>query len=136
MNFSNDCAYLNFHKESLRGRVKDYAISFYNVATDFDLILNDTFDIFQRLFDKNIVKPFLARLVAKVNFRHINSETGVTEERSYHFPSLQSEKVILPYDFFLRHIQKIVSRMDTFVSKGSNLLIKNIEHIHIQLSFV
>ena len=136
MNFSNDCAYLNFHKESLRGRVKDYAISFYNVATDFDLILDDTFDIFQRLFDKNAGKPFFARLVAKVNFWHINSETGVTEERSYHFPSLQSERVTIPHDFFQRHMQKIVSRMDTFLSNGSNLLIKNIEHIHIQLSFI
>ena len=136
MEFSNDCAYLNFHKQSLKGRVRDYIISFYTEATDFDSILKETSDLFQRLCDENNKTRFLARLVAKVDFYHINLETDVNEERSYHFTSLGNETVVDPHDFFQRHIEKSVSRMDTFVSNGSNLLLKNIEHIHIQLSKV
>ena len=135
MNFSNDCAYLKFHKESLRGRVQDYVISFRNEAMDLKSILNETSELFQRLFHEYNTKPLMSRLVAKVNFQHINYVTGVIEERSYHFTSFKSEKVTMPDEFFKRHMEKIASRMDTFTSHGSNLIIKNIEHIHIQLSY-
>lgn len=136
MNFSNDCAYLNFHKQSLKGRVQDFVISFYNKPNDFNSILDETSDLFQKLWEEFSSKRFLARLIAKVNFEHINVTSGETEERSYHFPSYKSEEVNNPHDFFVKHIEKIVSRLDAFNSNGSNLLIKNIEHIHIQLSFI
>ena len=136
MHFSNDCAFLNFHKQSLKGRVQDYVISFHNETADFTSILTKTSELFQRLCEAYVERSISARLVAKVNFYHINTVTGDREERDYHFPSLTSERVIVPDEFFHRHSQKIVSRMDNFVSNGSNLLIKNIEHIHIQLSFI
>ena len=132
---SNDCAYLDFYKQSLKGRVQDYVISFYDNPNDFDAVLMRTSTLFQRLIETFSNKRISARLVAKVNFEHINNISGNTEERSYHFPSYSNEDVIDPYDFFVRHLQKIVSRLDTFNSSGSNLLLKNIEHIHIHLTF-
>lgn len=134
--FSNDCAYLNFHKQSLKGRVQDYVISFYNNPNNFYSILNETNFLFQKLIEKFSSKRILARLVAQVTFTHINDTTENTEERSYHFPSYSIEEVIDSEAFFVKHIEKVVSRLDTFNSNGSNLLLKRIEHIHIQLSFM
>ena len=58
------------------------------------------------------------------------------EERFYHFSSYQSEKVYDVNDFFERHMTKIASRFDSFNTNGSNLLIKNIAHIHVLLTLV
>ena len=69
------------------------------------------------------------RLVAKVIFKHIPTE----ELRTYHFGSYAAELVDEPEDFFQRHMMKIAQRMEDFNEHGSNLIIVNISHIHIQL---
>ena len=134
MNFANDFCDLNFHKQSLKGRVQDYVISFYENQTDFSAILDKTLDLFLKLYENFNDQRILVRLIAKLNFYHMNEASGVREERSYHFTSYSSETVDDPYKFFHRHMQKIVSRLDSFNANGSNLLIKNIEHIHIQIT--
>ena len=135
MHFANDICDLNFHKQSLKGRVQDYVISFYENQTDFLTILDKTLDLFLKLYENFSNKRVFVRLIAKLNFYHMNDASGVREERSYHFTSYSSEPVDEPYKFFNRHMQKIISRLDLFNANGSNLLIKNIDHIHIQISF-
>lgn len=133
MSFHNDCAFLKFHKKSFKGLVRDYQISFNEMQRSVEDVVPLTLDLFRQLIesfkDSQIVK---VRLVAKVNFTHVNSLTKETEDRSYHFASLSSERVDDVEDFYHRHMRKIAERLEMFNRNGSNLLIKNIGHIHIQ----
>jgi len=134
MLFSNDCAYLKFYKQSLKGTVQDYCISFYDEPNDLLFVMKETIILFEKLIDT--FSHVKARLVAKVNFIHVNNETNETEERAYHFPSYSVEEVTNPQDFFIRHMLKIGNYLDSFTERGSNLLLKNIEHIHILLTLL
>ena len=136
MSFRNDCAYLNFHKQSLKGVVQDYQISFNEEQSNIERIVPLTLDLFQQLVHSMQDKaPLHVRLIAKVNFIHLNNLTLKEDKRSYHFVSYKMERVDDVDDFYQRHMQKIASRLDSFNVNGSNLLIKNIPHIHIQCRF-
>ena len=47
-----------------------------------------------------------------------------------------SEKVYDVNEFFVRHMTKIASRLDSFNVNGSNLLLKNIAHVHVVLTLL
>ena len=136
MSFSNDCASLNFYKQSSKGICQDYIISFNEEHTSFPEVLYITKDLFEQLIDKFSVYPLKARLVAKVCFIHVNNDTQESEERFYHFSSYQTENVYDPEEFYERHMLKIASRLDAFNQNGSSLLIKNIQHIHICITHI
>ena len=136
MSFCNDYASLDFYKQSLKGTVQDFIFAFKKEQTDIQQILNITLDLFEQLVESFTDKIISARLVAKVRFIHVNYVSNETEERFYHFSSYQSEKVYDVNDFFERHMTKIASRLDSFNANGSNLLIKNIAHIHVLLTLV
>ena len=137
MTFRNDCAYLTFHKQSFKGRIQDYQISFNEEQKDIKKIVPLTLSLLQQFVKSVEDKPPLhARLVAKVNFIHVNPMMNEVEERSYHFASYRMERVDDVEDFYQRHMQKITERLHTFNQNGSNLLMKNIAHIHIQCNFV
>ena len=74
------------------------------------------------------------RLVAKVNFLQLNHENDEINLRTYHFSSYKSEEIVDAEKFFSEHLIKIGSRLDNFNCEGSNLLLKNISHIHVVLS--
>ena len=135
MSFLNDNAFLNFHKASLKGAIQDYVIGFHNDECDMDQVISHSLDLFRQLIESFEGRRVFARLVAKVNFYHSNNEQEIISERSYHFPSFSSEEVVNIDEFFVRHMLRIASRLTTFNCNGSNLLIKNIQHIHMQLSF-
>ena len=127
MEFKNDCATLSFHKHSLRGRVADYVIACHEPQVDMFCLIGNTYELFMKLMAHyNDAK---VRLVAKVIFKHIPTE----ELRTYHFGSYAAELVDEPEDVFQRHMMKIAQRMEDFNEHGSNLVIVNISHIHIQL---
>ena len=127
MEFKNDCATLSFHKHSLRGRVADYVIACHEHQVDIACLIANTYELFMKLMAHyNDAK---VRLVAKVIFKHIPTE----ELRTYHFGSYAAELVDEPEDVFQRHMMKIAQRMEDFNEHGSNLVIVNISHIHIQL---
>ena len=135
MSFRSECAYLGFYKQSLNGRVRDYIVSFNENQTEILDLLEMTWELFEQLVQSFPPHKLLrARLVAKVNFIHVNSVTNEMEQRCYHFASYKTELVIDPDDFYKRHMTKIASRLDEFNRSGSNLMIKNIEHIHILFS--
>jgi hypothetical protein len=102
----------------------------------FENIVQKTAKLLHQLIDSYDGKRLLGRLIAKVNFVHINPMTNEEEIRPYHFASYKSQKIDDVDEFYVSHMKKIASRLDTFTSNGSNLVIKNIEHIHIQLSVV
>ena len=134
--FSTSFACLQHYKDSLRGKVKDYVISFNEPEQDIETMTEATFEVVQQMFLTFSDRRISARLIAKVDYFQLNNEHQTVNERSYHFPSYSSEEIVDVYDFFVRHMMKIASRMDSFNANGSNLLIKKIEHIHIQLSFL
>ena len=78
-------------------------------------------------YEDKIVK---VRLVAKVEFEHILT----SECRSYYIGSFSSEVVEETRDLFERHMMKISQRLSNFSEHGSNLVIKRICCIFIQLS--
>ena len=132
MSFRNECASLNLYQESLRGRVQDFQIVFNEEQMDINQVTSMTLDLFQLLMNSfPDTDNFLVRLVARVNFHHINNVTNETTERSYHFSSARNERLGDVNDFFIRHMTNIARRLDSFNVNGSNLLIKNIAHIHI-----
>ena len=132
--FSNPFACLSHHKTSLRGAVQDYVLNFNSLQFQIEDIVTETLDLIEQLISSLNGRRVLGRLVAKVNYTHINSMTNEENDRSYHFPSYSSEEIEDVEDFYTRHMTKIISRMDSFNKNGSNLMIKNVEHIHIQLS--
>ena len=133
--FSTSFACLQHHKDSLRGKVKDYVISFNEPQQDVEAMIEATFEVVEQLFLTFKGNRVCGRLIAKVDYIHVNNIFDNVSERSYHFPSYSSEEIVDVYDFFVKHMTKIARRMDSFNANGSNLLIKKIEHIHIQLSF-
>ena len=137
LSFSNEFGGINYHKSSLRGAVIDYIIFFNERQADLQIIIQKTYEIFQEIFKYYEGKRIKARLIVKVNYiRPSKSNDEDTTKLAIHFPSLQSEEVFDVEDFFNRHMSKILNRMDTFHEKGSNLILENIEHVYIELSFM
>ena len=131
--FSNHCGTLSFHRQSLKGTVQDWKIEFNRNQLDIPTIVGDTNKLFLMLVESFSDKIVFARLVAKVDFNHFGKEE--VEERSFHFASYSTEEVCDPSEFYERHMEKIAQRLVAFNHHGSNLVIKTISHIHIQLSF-
>ena len=132
--FSNQFAHVCHHKTSVKGRVQDFIIKFNTLQRDIENIIPETFELIDKLFHSLEVRRICARLIAKVNFKHVNVISNEQTSRTYHFPSYQSEQIVDPLDFYVRHMTKIASRLDSFTENGSNLTIDCIECIFIQLT--
>ena len=133
MLFSNDFGTLDFHKQSVKGRIQDYVITFHKDEIEIGLMIDDLYELFIKLMEKFKDKVVRARLVAKIHFLHFGKEEEV-EDRFYHFGSYSGEVVNEPREFLDRHMMKISQRLDDFSDFGSNLVMKRFSHIHIQLS--
>ena len=131
--FSNASGKLCFHRQSLRGRVQDYVISFEDEVHDIELVLNKTLDLFQKLMNKFEDYDVKARLIAQVNYFRLNDQHEEVGQEDYHFASYQLEEVKDVPQFYQRHLQKVISRINGFHQNGSRLIINRIKHIHIQL---
>ena len=132
--FNNHFGCVCHHKSSKWGKCHDYVIKFNTLQHSIEYIIPETCDLIQQLIHSFKATKILGRLIAKVNFQHFNSQTNDQSSRSYHFTSYQSEEIVDVEDFYVRHMTKIASRLDTFNQNGSNLIIENIECIYIQLS--
>ena len=130
VNLSNDFCKLTFHRQSLRGTIRDYIITFNDKETDLEIVITKTADVFKQLIETVQDFNIKARIIAEVEFSTLNDNEVVT----YHFPSYQTELVIDPDEFYTRHFSKIISRLDQFNNRGSNLLLNKIKHIHLALS--
>lgn len=134
MSFINSLGCLCHHKTSHKGNVEDFVINFNETQSNIEDIVWETVDLIQQLIASFNGKRVKARLVAKINFTHVNPVNENETNRFYHFPSYQAEEIKDVDEFIVKHMTKIASRMDAFNHEGSNLVIKNIDHIHIQLT--
>ena len=130
--YFNDFATLTEYKVSKRKSVADYVIRFHSEQTDITAIVNLSFDIFKQLVEKyhRENKMIKGRLIALVNYVHLENENNV----SYYHTSFQSEVINDAEKFFHAHMLKIAKRMDNMNHHGSNLMIKNIEEVHIHIT--
>ena len=125
---------LCFHRQSLRGAVQDYIITFDNEEYDIQFMVSKTYDLFERLMDHFKDKCVKARLVSQVEYLRLNDAHEVVGQEDYHFASYSLEKVDDPKDFYERHMMKIASRMDSFHQNDSRLMLHRIKHIHIVIA--
>ena len=132
--FTNSSACISLHRRSSHDIVQDYVIKFNSVKLDFEEIANETLGLIEQLIQSLEDKQVSGRLIAKVNFDHYNFVKDEIDPRTYYFPSYSSEDIVNVKEFFDRHLRKIANRLDTFHDGGSNLIIKNIEFIFVQLS--
>ena len=130
MEFVNDFGTLRSHRKSFKGRVEDFVITYCKEEVNVGGIIDGAYQLFHELMTSCNDKVVKARLVAKVDYEHVLS----SESRSYHFASLPAEVVDDPRDFFERHMNKISERLEDFNEHGSNLVIRRICCIYIQLS--
>ena len=131
---SNAFGQLCFHRQSLRGKVQDYVINFNEEQCDMQTMIHKTYDLFHTLLHHFKEVDVKARLIAKVNYLRLNERHEVMGDEDYHFSSYAMERVEDPKDFYERHMNKIISRMDSFHQNGSRLMINTIKHIHIALA--
>lgn len=129
--FGNICRY----GESARGAVQDFIINFNEAQCDIDYILSQTLDLFHQFIETFNGRLLKGRLIAMVKYKH-NDNAGEESERFYHFPSYNSEIISDVNEFYVRHMCKLINRMDAFHRNGSNLILVCIKHIHIHLSKV
>ena len=121
---------LRSHRKSLKGAVEDFMFTTCKEEVDVSIVIDAAYQAFEKLMEKYDDKIVKVRLVAKVDFEHILS----SECRSYYIGSFPSEVVEDSRDLFERHMLKISERLDDFNEHGSNLVIKKICCIFIQLS--
>ena len=134
--YENEYGNISFHRKSKKGIVQDYVIRFNGVTANLQQIVDETTELVEELIDSFKSGRIVGRWIAKVNFEHFNFERNETSDRSYYFPSYHAEDIRNVKDFFQRHMMKIASRLEDFNENGSNLVVKNIEYIFIQLSVV
>ena len=132
-NCQNEFGKLSFHRQSLKGKVQDFVISFNEQVTSVEDIINKTFDLFQQLMEYFKDGKVKSRLIAKVNYARLNDEHEEIDTQDFHFASYQLQQVDDVKTFYETHMLKILSRMDSFHQNGSRLVINAIEHIHIQM---
>lgn len=135
---ANDYGKINLSKSGFNGILRDYTLKFNEKEMNIDLVLNESLELIQQLFQmlQHPNKRIKARLIANVSYYHVDGVNKIIEERTYHFPSYSAEEVYDVEEFFVRHMQKIISKMDSFHINGSNLVINQIQHIHIPISFI
>ena len=78
----NEHATLCFHKSSLKNVVQDYVISFNEEEREIEPLIDKTLYLVKQLFDKFPNKTVYARVIAKVNYFHINSNKDIIKTRS------------------------------------------------------
>ena len=131
----NDRCKLEFHKQSVRGYVRDYVISFNDNEFSIEEVIDDSYDLFDKLMETFKDKMVKARLIAKIEFAAIN-DGKETEVRHYHFTSYQAEFVEDRKEFFQRHMLNKASRLKEFNQNVSNLVMKRICDCHIAVSIL
>ena len=113
-NCANSVASLSHHKTSMKGAVHDFVIAFNNEQKNLESVIRDTVDLFHQLVTSFNGKSLYGRLIARINFKHFSFITHTQSVRSYHFTSYKTEPIEDVESFFRRHIEKIISRLDTF----------------------
>ena len=89
----NEFCKLCFHSQSLRGVVQDYIISFEDDEVDLNLVVEKSYDLFEKLMEHFKNKNVKARLIAQINFIRMNDRNEIVGNEDYHFSSYSQERV-------------------------------------------
>ena len=133
---------LDLHKYSAQGIVADYRIvlpareSGLHLMTDINNVIVSSIDLFEALCILYRDHCFKVRLVALCEYERLNNGGEVVDVETYHHASYQSElcSVLTAEDLYARHMQKIGSRIESFLHHGSSLRFIGVKHIHIAIS--
>ena len=130
--YNNDDITLSLHKECFGGAAQDFVMRFKKQETSIEDIIAISSTVVKRVIDTYQRKRTVVfgRLVARVVYTTLSDNEPVV----YYHPSYRSERIHDAKDFYTRHMMKIVQRMDNFNRNGSNLIIKNIDEIHLHFS--
>ena len=71
---------------SVRGYVRDYVISFKDNETSIEEVIDDSYDLFDKLMETFKDKMVKVRLIAKIEFATIKDGKEI-DVRHYHFTS-------------------------------------------------
>ena len=128
----NDYASLSHHRDSLKGAVIDFKICFKHRQYTVRDVIHIASHLVKELIDAFHREDLTVRgnLVARVMYVRTSTE----EEVVYHHSSCPSEIIDDAEDFFVTHMMAIAERLDSWNRNGSNLLIKDIELIYVQLN--
>ena len=132
--YNNEDITLSLHKECFGGAAQDFVMRFKKRETSIEDIVSISSNVVKQVIEmyQRKRKVVFGRLVARVVYTPIHSEEPVV----YYHPSYQSERIQNAEDFYTRHMMKVVQRMDKFNREGSNLIIENIDEIHLHFSLV
>ena len=130
---NNQFANLCFYKQSTRGVIQDYIVSFDEEECDIERVIDKSYDLFERLMEHFKDKCVKARLIVQANYLRMNEQHEKIGEEDYHFASYRAEEVLDANAFYKRHMTKIASRMDSFHQNGSRLIMNCIKHIHVAI---
>ena len=132
--FKNQHANLCFYRQSLRGVVQDYIVTFDEEEYEIERVVGRSYDLFEKLMERFKDTFVKVRLIAQINFLRLNESHEVIGNEDYHFCSYQAEEVHNAEEFYQRHMCRIASRLEAFNQNGSRLMINRIKHIHISLT--
>lgn len=132
--YNNEDITLSLHKECFGGAAQDFVMRFKKRETSIEDIISISSNVVKRVIEIYQRKRTVVfgRLVARVVYSTMRDNKLVV----YYHPSYQSERIHNGKDFYTRHMMKIVQRMDKFNREGSNLLIENIDEIHLHFSTI
>ena len=128
----NTYAKLKHSKDSLRGAVIDYIISFSHNEYTVQKIIGTASVLFEELMEWFWTRGKRVKVALVAQVRYIRCTTE--EEVVYYHLSTPSEEVMEAGNFFKKHMERIAERIDNLNRHGSSLLIKHIEAIHVQVS--
>ena len=132
--YHNEHFTLSLHKECFGGAAQDFVMRFKRRETSIEEIISISSDIVKQVIEiyQRKRKVVSGRLVARVVYSSVHKKEPII----YYHPSFQMERIHDAEDFYMRHMLKIVNRMDTFNHEGSNLVIEKIDEIHLHFSSI
>ena len=132
--YVNEDITMSLHKECFGGAAQDFVIRFKKPQTSINDIIEISSAVIKKLIHTYLQrgKFVKGRLVARVLYVSMTNDNIIP----YYHPSYESERINNVEDFYTHHMLKIAQRMDNFNQNGSNLIINNIEEIHLHLSTV
>ena len=132
--YHNEHFTLSLHKECFGGAAQDFVMRFKRQETSIEEIISISSDIVKQVIEiyQRKRKVVSGRLVARVVYSSVHKKEPII----YYHPSFQMERIHDAEDFYMRHMLKIVNRMDTFNHEGSNLVIEKIDEIHLHFSSI
>ena len=127
---------LELNRYSVRGTVADYQIILPPNETDIESVITKTEDLFEVICLYYIDQRWKVRLVALCDYERLNNEGEVSGRESYHHASYQSEwcSISQAVGIYRRHMNKIASRIETFLRNGSSLRFSSFKHIHVAVT--